>query len=150
MFGPTFANMDSLREENAIIIKGSDQEGANFFMKFFASLGLRIFEYTFEEHDQMMAYSLTTPFVSSLVFAGCMEKTIVPGATFARHRKIATGLLDEDDQLLTEILFNPNSVSQIDKITGRLEYLKHIIMGKDREEMKKYLDNLRKNMKAER
>ncbi|MBU0527631.1 prephenate dehydrogenase/arogenate dehydrogenase family protein [Candidatus Micrarchaeota archaeon] len=150
MFGPTFANLDSLREENAIIIKGSDQEAATFFMKFFSSLGLRIFEYTFDEHDQMMAYSLTTPFVSSLVFAGCMEKSIVPGATFARHRKIATGLLSEDDQLLTEILFNPNSVSQIDKITGRLEYLKHIIMGKDREEMKKYLDNLRKNMRAER
>jgi len=146
MFGPTFANMDSLREENAILIKGSDSEGHAFFLRFFSKLGLRIFEYSFDEHDRMMSYSLTTPFVSSLVFAACMERDAVPGSTFARHRKIAKGLLSEDDDLIGEILFNPHSVAQIEKINGRLEYLKHIIKGRDREEMASFLSRLRKNM----
>jgi len=150
MFGPTFANLDALREENAIVIKGSDPEGAEFFRKFFNSLGLRIFEYTFEEHDQMMAYSLTTPFVASLMFAACMEKTAVPGSTFAKHKKLAEGLLSEDDHLLSEILFNENSIEQLDRITGRMEYLKHIIKSRDSEIMKEFLHKLRENIRSEK
>jgi len=146
MFGPTFADMAALREENAVIIKESDREGAALFRNLFERLGIRIFEYTFEEHDRMMAYSLTTPFAASLVFAACMENTAVPGATFARHRKIARGLLSEDDHLLAEILFNPYSLTQLEKITSRLEFLKHIIKGKDHEEAKRFFDKLRENV----
>lgn len=146
MFGPTFADMESLKEENAVIIKGSDSEGAEFFRALFAGLGIRVFEYTFAEHDRMMAYSLTTPFTASLVFAACMDGTAVPGSTFARHRRIARGLLSEDDHLLAEILFNEHSVPQLDRITSRLEFLKHIIRGRDREELKRFLDGLRKNV----
>lgn len=146
MFGPTFADMAALREENAVIIKGSDAEGSEVFRKLFRSLGIRMFDYTFEEHDRMMAYSLTTPFAASLVFAACMESTAVPGTTFARHRKIARGLLSEDDHLLSEILFSPHSLTQIEKITGKLEYLKHIIKGKDYEEARRFFEKLRKNV----
>lgn len=146
MFGPTFADMQSLKEENAVIIKGSDNDGAAVFRSLFGRLGIRVFEYTFEEHDRMMAYSLTTPFAASLVFAACMENTAVPGATFARHRKIARGLLSEDDHLLAEILFNPHSLGQLEKITARLEFLKHIIKGKDYEEAKRFFDKLRRNV----
>ena len=146
MFGPVFANMESLKEENVVLIKESDSSGKEFFRDFFANLGLRIFEYSFEEHDRMMAYSLTTPFAASLVFAACMEKNTVPGTTFARHRKIAKGLLSEDDHLLAEILFNPNSAAQIEKITAKLEFLKHIIRGRDYEEAKKFFNKLRKNL----
>ncbi|MBI5046466.1 prephenate dehydrogenase [Candidatus Micrarchaeota archaeon] len=150
MFGPTFANMDYLKEQNAVIIKESDSEGVDFFRVFFQKLGLRIFDYTFDEHDQMMAYSLTTPFVSSLVFAACMDSAAVPGTTFKKHREIACGVLSEDDSLIAEILFNPHSLSQIEKITGRLELLKHIIKGKDLEETKKFLDKLRKNVGSDK
>jgi prephenate dehydrogenase len=146
MFGPTFADMESLREENAVIIKESDKEGAEFFRMLFQRLGVRIFDYSFDEHDRMMAYSLTTPFTASLVFAACMESTAVPGATFARHRKIASGLLSEDDHLLAEILFNRYSLPQLEKITARLEFLKHIIKGKDYEEAERFFDKLRKNV----
>ena len=147
MFGPTFADMGSLREENAVIINESDPAIAEFFAKFFASLGVRIYQMSFREHDEMMAYSLTTPFVSSLVFASCVEKTAVPGATFARHMKIAKGLLSEDDHLLCEILFNSQSVRQIEKINSQLEHLKHIIKGKDHEEAKEFLDKLREKIR---
>ena len=146
MFGPTFADMESLREENAVIIKESDSAIAEFFTAFFAHLGVRTFELGFKEHDEMMAYSLTTPFVSSLVFASCIDNTAVPGATFARHMKIAKGLLSEDDHLLCEILFNQQSVPQIEKISAKLQHLKHIIAGRDREEAKEFLDKLRKKI----
>lgn len=146
MFGPTFANVEALSDENAVIIKESDPETAEFFRKFFQARRLNIFEYTFAEHDQMMAYSLTVPFASTLVFAACLDKAAVPGTTFRKHMKIAEGLLSEDDHLLSEILFNKHSLRELEKVTNRLEFLKHIIKGRDGEEMKKFLDGLRKNI----
>ena len=56
MFGPTFANVRELAGQNAIIIKQSDEEGKNFFRKFYESLKLEIFEYTFIEHDKTIEY----------------------------------------------------------------------------------------------
>lgn len=50
MFGPTFANLDKLSTENAIIIKEGDHLGKIFFKDLYQRLGLNIFEYTFEEH----------------------------------------------------------------------------------------------------
>ena len=147
MFGPTFANMESLAGENAVVLRESDPATAEFFRKFFSSLGARVYDYGFEEHDRMMAYSLTTPFVSSLVFASCVDSTTVPGSTFSKHMKIAEGLLSEDDHLLCEILFNPQSVQQIERITSRLEHLKHIISGRDYEEAQDFLAKLRQRIR---
>jgi prephenate dehydrogenase len=147
MFGPTFADMEALKDENAVIIAESDEEGAGFFRNFFARLGVRIFEYTFAQHDRMMAYSLTAPFVASLVFATGVDETAVPGSTFSRHLKIARGLLAEDDQLLAEILFNPGSLPQLDKVTANLEYLKHVIRARDHDEAEKLFNRLRKNVR---
>ncbi|MEW6036010.1 MAG: prephenate dehydrogenase/arogenate dehydrogenase family protein [Candidatus Micrarchaeota archaeon] len=146
MFGPTFTDMQALREENAVIIRESDAEGKALFRRLFDGLGVRVFEYSFDEHDRMMAYSLTTPFTASLVFAACMESMAVPGSTFARHRSIARGLLSEDDHLLAEILFNPHSLPQLEKITARLEFLKHVIKGRDFDEARRFFGKLRKNV----
>ncbi len=147
MFGPTFANIRDLREENAIIIKESDDEIKGFFTNFYKSLNLHIYEYSFEEHDKTIAYSLSIPFASSMVFAACMKKQEAPGTTFRRHLDIARGLLSEDDHLLAEVMFNPNTVRQIEEINSRLAYLTHIIRGRDYEEMEKFLNKLRDNIK---
>ncbi|MBN2121841.1 prephenate dehydrogenase [Candidatus Micrarchaeota archaeon] len=146
MFGPTFANVEDLRKENAVIISESCDEGKEFFRSFFSSLGLNVFEYSFLEHERMMAYSLALPFVSSMVFAACMDKTAVPGTTFAKHKAIAKGLFSEDDHLLAEVIFNPEALSQVEKVTGRLEYLKHIIRDKDFKEAQRFFSKLRENM----
>lgn len=146
MFGPTFANVDRIEDENVVIIKESDRKGRQFFWNFFSNLKLKIYEYSFDEHDQMIAYSLTLPFASTMVFAACMNNTAVPGTTFKKHLEIAKGLLSEDDYLLCEILFNSYSLPQLDKVTGRLEFLKHVIRGKDFEEAKKFFDCLRGNI----
>ena len=146
MFGPTFADMTSLSEEAVIIIEESDQKGAQFFTKLFEDLNARIFLCSFARHDKMMAYSLTLPFVSSMAFAACVDESAVPGTTFAKHRSIAKGLLSEDNHLLAEILFNPNSVEELEQITARLEHLKHIIKDRDHEELDKFLGRLRDNL----
>lgn len=146
MFGPTFANIRDLRNENAIVIKESDEEGKSFFRNFYQSLKLNIFEYTFEEHDKTMAYSLSIPFASSMVFTACMKKQKAPGSTFRKHLLIAKGLLSEDDHLLTEIMFNPFTIRQIEEINSQLAYLTHIIKGRDHEEMEKFLNKLRNNI----
>jgi len=146
MFGPTFADMGSLTGESAIIIKESSPEGVIFFRTFCEGLGLNIFEYSFLEHDKMMAHSLTLPFISTMVFASCVEREVVPGTTFEKHMKIAKGLMSEDDNLIGEVLFNTHSLPELDKITAMLEYLKHIIRGKDREELSGFLKRLRRNV----
>jgi prephenate dehydrogenase len=146
MFGPTFANIRDLRDENAIIIKESEGEGKEFFRDFYKGLNLHVYEYTFEQHDKTIAYSLSVPFASSMVFAACMKKQEAPGTTFRKHLDIAKGLLSEDDHLLAEVMFNPNTVRQIERINSQLAYLTHIIRGRDYEEMEKFLNKLRNNI----
>ena len=90
--------------------------GKAFFKDLYGSLKLRIFEYSFEEHDETIAYSLSIPFASTLVFASVMVPQEAPGTTFKRHMDIAKGLLSEDDYLLTEILFNPHTHNQLHKL----------------------------------
>lgn len=146
MFGPTFGDLGALRGENAILITESAPEGVAVFRALFERLGLRLFELSFEAHDRMMAYSLTTPFTASLVFAACIDQTVVPGTSFARHLKIARGLLGEDDELLAEILFNPQSLQQLADITSRLEFLKQVIRERDGAELRALLGRLRRNL----
>jgi prephenate dehydrogenase len=148
MFGPTFANVSDLREENVILISESDPNAREFFKTFFSKRGVNIFEFSFRQHDQMIAYSLTLPFASTLVFAACMKNTTVPGTTFKRHLTIARGLLSEDDHLLAEILFNEYSLEQLEKVTARLEFLKHVIKGRDYEEAQRFFNKLRENIKS--
>jgi prephenate dehydrogenase len=146
MFGPTFADVRHLERENAVVIRESDPAGKEFFRDFFQGLQVQVHEYSFEEHDETIAYSLSVPFVSTLVFAACMKKQEAPGTTFRRHMDIARGLFSEDDQLLTEILFNPATIRQIELINSQLSYLTHIIRERDTEEMQRFLNKLRKNI----
>lgn len=147
MFGPTFASLSNLSNENAIIIKEGDHLGRIFFKDLYNELHLNISEYTFKEHDEVIAFSLSIPFTSTLVFGSVMKHQDAPGTTFKRHMAIARGLMSEDDYLLTEILFNPHTVGQIDKIQERLETLKEIVRDKDTAAMKHYLEEVRANLK---
>lgn len=149
MFGPTFANLNQLSEENAIIIKEGDYMGRIFFKDIYQKLGLHIYEYTFLEHDKTVAYSLSIPFVSSFVFSAVMKHQDAPGTTFKRHMKIAKGVLSEDDYLLQEILFNPYTHDQVSKIRDELKELLGIIDNKDSEAMKAYLTKIRHNIEQQ-
>ncbi len=146
MFGPTFANLRNLENQNAIIIKESCEEGKKLFRDLFTRVKLNIFDMSFKEHDEMMSYSLSIPFSSSMVFAACMDKLEAPGTTFNKHLEIAKGLLSEDNSLIAEIMFNDYTLHQIEKIDNKLNYLKHIIKGKDFEEMITFVDSLRRNI----
>lgn len=146
MFGPTFASLSDLSTQSAIIIKESDFLGKAFFKDVYSSLKLKIFEYTFEKHDQTTAYSLSIPFASTLVFGSVMRHQEAPGTTFKRHMTIAQGLMSEDDYLLQEILFNPFAPVQIEKIMKKLGELHEIVKEKDAEKMQAYLKGVRKNL----
>ena len=110
------------------------------------SVKLNVFEYSFEEHDETIAYSLSIPFASTLVFASVMKRQDAPGTTFKRHMSLAEGLLSEDDYLLTEILFNPYTSNQVERIREKLKELLHIIEEKDCKQMKQFLTDVRKNI----
>ena len=146
MFGPTFATLDNLSTQSAIIISESDHMGKAFFKDLYQSLHLRIFEYRFEEHDETIAYSLSIPFASTLVFASVMKHQEAPGTTFKRHMDIAKGLLSEDDFLLSEILFNPHTPRQVENIRKELLDLLDIIETKDNERMLVFLTKVRRNI----
>ena len=147
MFGPTFANLGNLNTENAIIISEGDYMGRIFFKDLYSSLRLNIFEYTFDEHDETVAYSLSIPFVSTFVFSAVMKHQDAPGTTFKRHMDIAHGLLNEDDYLLQEILFNPRTPGQVENIRKELKELLDIISNRDAERMKNYLTKIREKIK---
>lgn len=147
MFGPTFANLNQLSEENAILINEGDYMGRIFFKDVYGKLGLNIYEYSFEEHDRTVAYSLSIPFVSTFVFAAVMKHQDAPGTTFKRHMRIAKGVLSEDDYLLQEILFNPYTHDQVAQIRSELKELLEIIDHKDAEGIKQYLTKIRKNVR---
>ena len=147
MIGPTFASLDTLNTENAIIISEGDHLGKIFFKDLYQTMKLNIFEYTFEEHDETVAYSLSIPFVSTFVFAAVMKHQDAPGTTFKRHMANAQGVLSEDDFLLQEILFNPRTPAQVENIRTELNELLDIISRKDAEGMHAYLSKIRKNIK---
>ena len=149
MFGPTFANLGALSNENAIVIHEGDYMGRIFFLDLYRRLRLHIEEYTFAEHDLTIAYSLSIPFVSTFVFAAVMKHQDAPGTTFKRHLNIAKGVLSEDDFLLQEILFNPYTSGQVEKIRTELKELLDIIDRKDAEGMKTYLNKIRNNVKRD-
>ncbi len=146
MFGPTFANLGNLSCENTIIISEGDYLGKIFFKDVYSRLHLNIREYTFEEHDKVVAYSLGIPFASTMVFAATMKHQDAPGTTFKRHMNIARGLLSEDDYLLTEILFNPRTPRQIERIQEELNTLLDVIKRHDSEGIKNFLTKIRKNI----
>ena len=146
MFGPTFANLGALSSENAIVINEGDYMGRIFFLDLYRRLGLNVHEYTFEEHDEAMAYSLSVPFVSTFVFSAVMKHQDSPGTTFKRHLKIARGVLSEDDTLLREILFNPKTKSHVEQIRAELKELIQIIDDRDEEALNNYLVKIRKNI----
>ena len=147
MFGPTFASLSNLANENAIIISEGDYLGRVFFKDVYNSLHLNIREYTFAEHDETIAYSLSIPFASTLAFGSVMKHQDAPGTTYKRHMAIAQGLMSEDDYLLQEILFNPHTNHQLDLIKEKLTRLQEIIDNKDSEAMKAFLDEVRNNLK---
>ncbi len=146
MFGPTFANLSQLQEENAIIITESDERGSELFRRIYRKLDLNIYEYSFEEHDRTVAYSLSIPFVSTLVFAGVMKHQDAPGTTFKRHMRIAKGVLNEDNFLLQEILFNPYTHDQVVQIREKLKDLLEIIDNRDGGRMRTFLNTIRENV----
>ncbi|WP_075601676.1 prephenate dehydrogenase/arogenate dehydrogenase family protein [Saccharicrinis aurantiacus] len=146
MFGPTFGNLKSLGDHHSIIISEGDHLGKTFFKDFYSSLGLNIHEYSFVEHDETIAYSLSIPFSSTLVFASVMKKQEAPGTTFKKHFDIAKGLLSEDDYLLSEILFNPFTSGQVEQIRLKLKELLAIIETKDTKKMQEFLAEVRENI----
>ncbi len=147
MFGPTFANLGALSTENAIVITEGDYMGRLFFLDLYNHLGLHVHEYTFDEHDEAMAYSLSVPFVSTFVFAAVMKHQDAPGTTFKRHLKIAKGVLSEDDTLLREILFNPRTKSHVEGIRAELKDLINIIDNRDEAALNTYLQKIRGNIR---
>lgn len=146
MFGPTFGNVKDLSNQNAIIIEESDEEGKAFFRQLYNQFKINIFEYSFKKHDETIAYALSIPFTSSLVFGSCMKELEVPGTTFKKHLNISRGLLSEDNYLLSEILFNPYTSHQIENIQNKLEKLIQMIKAKDTDGIHNFFSDTRKNI----
>lgn len=146
MFGPTFGNVKDLSDQNAIIIDESDEEGKTFFRNFYRSFNLNIFEYSFIKHDETIAYSLSIPFTSSIVFGSCMKELEVPGTTFKKYLDISRGTLSEDDYLLSEILFSPFTLEQVENIHQKLEKMIGLIKDRKTEEIHQFFSEIRKNI----
>lgn len=63
--------------------------------------------------------------------------------------QIAKGVLNEDDYLLQEILFNPYTHDQVAQIRNELKELLDVIDRKDSAGMKAYLTKIRNNVRQD-
>jgi prephenate dehydrogenase len=81
-----------------------------------------------------------------MVFAACMKHLEAPGTTFKKHLAIAEGLLSENDYLLSEILLNPHTLPQIERIYEKLSDLMQMIRQKDTKAIHEFVGELRKNL----
>lgn len=75
-----------------------------------------------------------------------MKKPEVPGTTFKKHLDIAKGLLSENDYLLSEILFNPYTLEQVENINSRLSDLIELIKNRHDKGVHGFLNLLRENI----
>jgi len=146
MFGPAFTKFHDLRGENAIIIKESEEEGKEFFRDFYSRMKLNLYECTFEEHDKSVSYTLSVPFLSSMMFAVGAGRQEAPGNSYKRHLETARAIFSNDDSLLAEVMFNPHSVERMAEINSQLAYLTHIIKERDFHEMQKLINRMRKSI----
>lgn len=146
MFGPTFASLRELRNQSAVIIEEGDEEGKEFFKEFYSAIGVKVFSYSFEQHDSTMAYSLSIPFVSTMVFAACMKKVEVPGTTYRKHMNIAEGLFTESDYLLSEILLNPSTMPQLEGVRDKLTEVIQLVQNNDTKGLHDFIEKLRSNI----
>jgi hypothetical protein len=76
-----------------------------------------------------------------------MKHQDAPGTTYKKHMNIAQGVLSEDDCLLREILFNPYTKGQVEKICEEMHELVEIIDQKDECRMQDYLTKIRSSIK---
>ncbi|MFO8235384.1 MAG: prephenate dehydrogenase/arogenate dehydrogenase family protein [Bacteroidales bacterium] len=145
MFGPTFADMEKLKNENAIIIEESDEEGKYFFQNFYSSFGLNIHIINFHKHDEVMAESLSLPFLITLLFSANSENNKMPGTTYQKHKEIAEGLLSEDNNLMTEILLNNHFQKQVKNIENTLRMYADAIQNRDAQILISHIENIKMN-----
>ena len=75
-----------------------------------------------------------------------MKELEVPGTTFKKHLNISRGLLSEDNYLLSEILLNPYTTSQIENIQEKLNKLIKMIDGRDTAGIHEFFSEIRKNI----
>jgi prephenate dehydrogenase len=136
MFGPTFASFENMRGLNAIIIDESDDSGKEFISGLLEPAGVELSYSSFSEHDELMASVLTAPFISTLMFALCTDKSHAGGTTWSRHMEIAEGLLHEEPQLLANIISNGYSVGKIELMIQLLSRLKELVGVNDTEGIK--------------
>jgi prephenate dehydrogenase len=148
MFGPTFADMKGLKDENAIIIEESGETGKAFFLEVFRSLGLQIHFMSFHQHDQSMSESLSVPFILSLLFASKTDQKVRPGTTYAQHLRIARAVLSEDDRLLAEVLMNRATVEQINHLEDLLLKIKCMIQENAQEGLLPFIHSTRAHLQA--
>lgn len=76
-----------------------------------------------------------------------MKQPDAPGTTFAKHYDTARGVLSEDDYLLSEILFSPQTPEKVQNVISQMEDLLQIIKSRDSVQMKAYLEKLRDNIR---
>lgn len=107
------------------------------------SLRLNIFEYTFDEHDETVRFTLH-PFVSPFVFAAVMKHQEAPGTTFKKH--MAKQYTSERRRLSCRNSFQPSYPGTSSQYPDELKNLLEIIENKDAEGMKKYLTKIQERL----
>jgi prephenate dehydrogenase len=123
MFGPTFSDMARPGGLTAYIISESDEKSKGFFRDIFSGAAINQIDIGFEEHDRLMATTLSVPVLSALLLhsAGTVDR--VAGTTYEKYYELASRVFSEDDDLLNYILSNYNTQNVISKMSETLKQI---------------------------
>ncbi len=157
MFGPTFANVEALENENAVIITESDPRLKEFFRKFFARLKLNLFEYTFREHDEMMAVVLGLSHFIAIVAADTLLNSDrmprMAGTSGITYRVLLTlieSVLSEDPALYASLQMNLPGVSQLEQIfQGKAQEWADLVRNKEQAKFAGRMQELKEKLAKE-
>ena len=154
MFGPS---APSPKGRTVIICHCGSREGTRRAERLFSGAGANIVKLPLEKHDELMAYVLGLPHLTSLVFAATVAgsgKSLeslarVQGPSFERMASIARELSKESVRVYHDIqALNPSTRAMFQKFDNSVKFLKDASMQKDSDKFRKIMESCRKYLEV--
>jgi len=154
MFGP---NAPTPKGRNVIICDCGSAKGVILAEKLFSRAGANVVKMPIEKHDELMAYVLGLPHLSSLLFATMLAESgqsiaalrDAQGPSFERMLAASRELARESVRVYHDIqALNPNTQAMFTKFVNSVKFLKMASIRKDPTAFRKLMESNRKYLEV--
>lgn len=154
MFGP---NVPSPKGQIVIVCDCGSAEGLAQAKRLFLGGGAKVVEVDIGKHDELMAYVLGLPHLTSLLFAGSLAKSgkdldeliAVQGPSFGRMLRLSNDIAQESIRIYHDIQsLNPKTRRMFGAVNKALQELEAASLEKDHSRFKKIMEANRKYLEV--